>query len=339
MTVPTTTLPAEHSISDGSHTPATTLIPSWLASVVLHGLLLFLFASSLKSCQSPTPGDPTAVRQVGIYIKDTNSTADDIARENQSDSPAETTAAAAESEAVSPENNATPPAPLSLPSIDKPTLGSGAPPISAVPGDLTNVPRVKGITSPDALTDGGGRGSTSLFGISDKGATFVYVIDCSGSMTNHNAIAVAKAQFKASINVLEKTQQFQVIFYNQHVRLMRLRADAAPGLYWASDTNKRLARQDIAGVRADLGTRHMPALRKALSYRPEVVYFLTDADMPVLEAADLAQIARLNGGRTRIHCIEFGTGPQLKTDNFLKQLARQNEGSYRYWDVTEFDRR
>jgi len=82
----------------------------------------------------------------------------------------------------------------------------------------------------------------------------------------------------------------------------------------------------------------LPALKRALSYSPEHIFFLTDADQPQLTAADLAEIRRINRGRTKIHCVEFGKGPGMPGDNFLKQLARQNGGTYRYRDVTRFAR-
>ena len=100
-----------------------------------------------------------------------------------------------------------------------------------------------------------------------------------------------------------------------------------------------MAGQFIDGVDADHGTLHMPALRKALSLNPEVIFLLTDADSP-LGDADLNDIEVLNKGRARIHCIEFSIGPELTIDdNFLKKLARRNGGNYRYRDVTNFSRR
>ena len=83
----------------------------------------------------------------------------------------------------------------------------------------------------------------------------------------------------------------------------------------------------------------MPALRKAISYHPDHIFFLTDADQPQLSAADLAEIKQLNRGRTSIHAIEFGRDGDLGIDNFLRRLARQNDGTYRYRDVTKFGKK
>ena len=112
-----------------------------------------------------------------------------------------------------------------------------------------------------------------------------------------------------------------------------------PQMQWATDINRTLARQFISGVQPDGGTDHMPALKKALRYQPDHLFFLTDADQPILSARELNEIKTTNNGRTKIHCVEFGKGPEISGDNFLKKLARDNDGTYRYRDVTRFGRR
>jgi hypothetical protein len=39
-----------------------------------------------------------------------------------------------------------------------------------------------------------------------------------------------------------------------------------------------------------------------------------------------------------INTIEFGVGPALDRDNFMKRLARQNAGRHVYVDVTQLPR-
>lgn len=185
---------------------------------------------------------------------------------------------------------------------------------------------------------GGGRGGTSFFHIEASGLRFVYVVDHSGSMGFHRQLAAAKAELQASLQALSSSHQFQIIFYNDLLNELRLR-ESAPGLNWASETNKMFARQFLFDVQPDGGTNHMAALRKAISYKPENIFFLTDADEPQLTAKELAEIKRLNAGRSRLHCVEFGKGPDIGTENFLQRLARENGGSYRYQDITQFGSR
>ena len=85
------------------------------------------------------------------------------------------------------------------------------------------------------------------------------------------------------------------------------------------------------------GTRHLSALRLALGLRPDVVFFLTDADEPRLTSDEMRQIRVLNKGSI-INTIEFGYGPQHRMDNFLVQLAKQNGGQHVYVDVRRLPR-
>jgi len=185
---------------------------------------------------------------------------------------------------------------------------------------------------------GSGGGGTSFFGHKASGTRFVYVLDASGSMYDYNAIAVAKAELLSSLEQLDPTQQFQIIFYNEKCHAMR-GGDGKEQLFWGTDTNRTMASQFIRNVQPDGGTRHLEALLAALSYAPEVIFFLTDAGEPILYPGDLEKIKKRNNGRSRIFSIEFGKGANLKTDNFLKKLARDNGGAHAYRDVQEFRKR
>ena len=77
----------------------------------------------------------------------------------------------------------------------------------------------------------------------------------------------------------------------------------------------------------------MQALKLALDMRPDVVFFLTDADEPQLTDAELAKVRSMNNGTT-INAIQFGIGPQSRSENFLIKLAKQNGGQHAYVDVT-----
>jgi hypothetical protein len=183
--------------------------------------------------------------------------------------------------------------------------------------------------------EGRGGGGTSFFGHRALGRRFVYVLDASGSMYDYNAIAVAKAELLASLSQLDENQQFQIIFYNDKCHPMR-DSERRENLFWGTETNRTRASQFIRNIEPDGGTRHLDALLAALSYSPDVIFFLTDAGEPILWAKDLDQIKRRNMGRATIFTIEFGKGANLRTDNFLKQLARENGGAHAYRDVQEF---
>lgn len=319
-----------------------TELPSWLASVALHLSVLLLFSSSLRSCGHPFPGTPEGTfRDVGIYVKQPQQPTEPSEQSPQAEnSPAEPTFSSTDADLSQPkELDDTPPVPLSTPTVETPIIGGGAPPPTQVPADVRDLPKPGGIFRPSQLAEFGLQ-DAQFFGIRAKGTRIVYVLDSSGSMSNYNAIRVAKAELMASLQGLDQTQQFQILFYNQVPHLMTLEGRPGQKLYWANDVNRTLARQFISGIQADSGTRHMLALKQALALSPDVLFFLTDADEPQLTAAELHEIKTINNGRAQIHCIEFGQGPKLqRVSSFLEKLALQNGGSYRYRDVTQFERR
>lgn len=184
----------------------------------------------------------------------------------------------------------------------------------------------------------GGKAQTQVFGVQGTGSRFVYVFDRSSSMSGFEGrpLSGAKRELIASLAHLDKVHQFQIIFYNQAPRIMQL-GGAQTGMVFADEDGRRLAAAFVSGVVADGGTRHMEALTMALGMRPDVIFFLTDADEPKLSADELAKVRHMNHG-TSINAIEFGAGPPAAGSNFLKELARENGGNYGYVDVTQLPR-
>lgn len=334
---PSTPGQADWSSRPGSSSPLAA-IPSWFISLALHGVLLFVLATSLKSCEGLPSGDSDAgTREIGLHVKESNAL---VERPSDTES-AENAATFQQPLDNNPEQplfDDVPPADVNTPRVDQPAnrigIGISAPSLAAR-NSVEGMIRENGELQPKRIGELS-QGETSFFGIRDSATQFAYVLDSSGSMAG-TAILAAKAELKKSLEALDATQKFQIMFYSQTTRMMKLPNVPDGTLVWATTIHKTLARQDISSVTTSGGTDHMPALKKALRLRPEVIYFLTDADEPILRAADLNEIKQLNKGRTRIHCIEFGKGPDLKIENFLGRLARQNGGTYRYRDVSQFE--
>ena len=175
--------------------------------------------------------------------------------------------------------------------------------------------------------------STKVFGITGVGTDFVYVFDRSGSMASFGGrpLLAAKTELLRSLDDLDSVHQFQIIFYNKKPKIFTL--EGRQELIWGETENKLRARSFVNRIKADGGTEHMAALKKAIDMRPDVIFFLTDADQPRLTFGELQRIRNWNRGST-IHAIEFGAGPPMAADNFLKKLARQNGGQHAYVDVT-----
>jgi Ca-activated chloride channel family protein len=324
------------------------IAPSWLLSVTLHAVMIWLLLALAPAWNQQPPGnsrEPT--REIGIFMKDRGDNvvsqeqegttedspfvADDTSNPLPADSLTPQTAVPAQSAIEAP-----------LPKADNlPGIGPG-PSFDGGSG----LPDPKELISPKGngaggkgMKPGAGIPGASFMGVQDQGTRVVYVVDASGSMYHHNAMRAAKAALVASLQNLDQGQQFQIIFYNDAPYVMRLKSAPKKQLYFATDINKNAARQFINGIEPDSGTQHLDAIKLALSFGPEVVFVLTDSGDPVLTPRELDEIQRKNGGRARIHCIEFGIGSELgNTHNFLKKLAHQNDGTHRYVDVTEFSR-
>jgi uncharacterized protein YegL len=101
---------------------------------------------------------------------------------------------------------------------------------------------------------------------------------------------------------------------------------------FATDRNKDLAERFLDKISAQGGTAHEAALRTALKLKPDVIFWLTDADDPKLDDDQIAHLNNFAAG-TVINTIEFGTGPQKEKENFLKKIAEANAGQHKYVDV------
>lgn len=214
----------------------------------------------------------------------------------------------------------------------------------ALPGpQTTGVGLVPGSGKGGGGGSGGGSGGgvgrgigpgTEFFGAREHGHSFAYVIDCSGSMATRSSLDVAKRELLASLNQLPPDARFSVIFYNLRVRVFT-DPQGNQGMMPATTSNKARVEAQLRAVGPDGGTDHMLALRTALGLRPEVVFFLTDADL--MTNGDVDQILAEAAG-SRIQAVEFGRGTDLGMDTPLRRMAGASGGTYRYIDVTSFPR-
>jgi len=310
-------------------TQSRTTLPSWLMSLLLHLLLLLALGLTLRLAP-PRGVAAQRTAEVGIVLKHHDGA--ESFYESDDDIGGDGTGATV---VVAPSNLE------QLLNESQPT-------------DPTDVlPSSFAVIGPGALADGGvstaqgadqspqgigrsigGKATTGVFGIEDQGYKFVYVFDRSASMfgSGRNALQRAKDQLLTSLKSLEKTHQFQIIFYNE--RPERFNPSGNPNkLCFATERNKVLAAKFVAGIVADGSTEHEAALVAAIKLQPDVIFFLTDADQPKLGRHALDKIRRMAGGIT-IHAIEFGFGPQNDVNNFLVQIARENGGKHKYVDIS-----
>ena len=180
---------------------------------------------------------------------------------------------------------------------------------------------------------------TSVFGVTGTGTKFIYVFDRSGSMGEFNGrpLIAAKTELIASLEELDDIHQFQIIFYNEKPVVFEV-VGVTARMWWGNQRGKTLAKRFVRAISAVGGTEHVAALQMALRLKPDVIFFLTDANEPRLSQRELDRLRRINGGSTAIHTIEFGYGIGSSRDNFLKRLAQDNGGQHAYVNIAQLGR-
>ena len=180
-----------------------------------------------------------------------------------------------------------------------------------------------------------GRATTiSLFeGGGMSGRKFVFVVDRSHSMGGDGlgALDAVREQLTAAIGSLENNHEFQIVAYHDKTTMISKRK-----LLVANEENKGLVKDFFEGLGAFGSTKHFYGLAAGLDFQPDVLVFMTDGGSPNLSAGDLKKLKKRAGRRTEIHCIQFGSGSLQQTDNFMKELAKQNRGSFRYINVRQW---
>jgi hypothetical protein len=176
-------------------------------------------------------------------------------------------------------------------------------------------------------TGGGAGGSgTSFFGIRSAGSRFAYIVDRSGSMQNDRRMLSACTEVVRSIEALPEHALFHVALFSgdgDHITPPHQRQ-------WlpARSRSIRQLRTWIFDVAPSGATMPRSALESvfALPQRPDVVFFLTDGEIPD-GTADL--IAELNGrgGRVIVNTIAFGDPASQEQ---LRRIARESGGQYSF---------
>lgn len=324
------------------------LLPSWFFSIWFHIVLLVVAAWGLRSLtgQGDRGESDTKWRTVGLVMRTNPSDAKPSPEQNASaiesiENPDQqvfeaSTAPQVETNPFQPSETVLPKTSTSdFPSVLGP--GRAMPKFGAPEASPGEIPAGKSRIATGPIAPAGlARGETDFFGIRDKAKQLVYVIDISGSMASPpSAIRSAKSELLASLATLTNEQQFQVIFFNERADLLRIKGYRPGEMIPATDINRTLAGQEVAATRPNLGTRPMPALKKALALEPDVIFFLTDAESGALSYAEIEKITRLNDGQSRIHAIQFGEGDRLGASSSMEQLAAHNGGAFEYHDVNQ----
>jgi hypothetical protein len=164
--------------------------------------------------------------------------------------------------------------------------------------------------------------SAEFFGIGGYGQTFVYVVDCSGSMNERGKFERAIYELLHSIEQLASDQRYYVIFYSDAAYPM----DADEPVPANEDEFAR-TRRWVSHIAPDGGTNPLPALLFALSLRPDAIYFLSDGKFDPVTTQEVRLKNRPRAHRIPIHTIAF---MERATEGLMRTIARNSGGEYRF---------
>lgn len=188
------------------------------------------------------------------------------------------------------------------------------------------------------------RASASFVGLTSTNARrIVYVIDASGSMIPWLPFVVE--ELARSLEGLASSQEFKVIFFSRNEAIV---VPPASRLSPGSETEKQRVLSWIdANVIPAGRSNPLPAIERALSFRPDAI-FLLSADITgsgeyEIDKADLLRLldqlnpVRADTGRrgTQINCVQF-LDPDERFGT-LREIAEQHGGpkGYKFLDREE----
>jgi Mg-chelatase subunit ChlD len=177
--------------------------------------------------------------------------------------------------------------------------------------------------SPSAVAIGGDQLQTAFFSIQDRADTVVFVVDMSGSMLDGHRFDRAVSELVRSLGALAPSQKFFVLFFEArtHPMLDMRSAQLTP----ATADNRTKVVKWIKTLKPDADTAPEDALERALKLEPQVIYFLTDGEIPPTTRDTVKQFNQAH--KTVIHTIAIGT--EEGADQ-LRDIAKDNGGKYQF---------
>lgn len=166
-----------------------------------------------------------------------------------------------------------------------------------------------------------GKGKVSFFGKEVQADTVAFVIDASKSMSGLR-FQRAKTELVAALGKLQPEQRFFVVFYTNETYPMFF-PDNTVELIEANQRNLGRVFHWIDQSQVQGGTQPQLAMAMTLKLKPDVVFFLSDGDIPF----ETQGIVKFNNDGSAVHTITFGSDVGSK---IMRQIALRNDGEYRF---------
>ena len=295
-----------------------TTLPSWLVSFIVHLALILALATYTFVASS----DGTIILEVSQVSSDSpsESISMEITLEEPEleDEPFESL----ESDEVFEEPE--------LPTVDLSEVTT-MPEIHDIadPFSVAGLPEFSSKPASDASPNNSSEG-IEFFGTRAYGSNFVFVIDCSSSMSVNYRWDRAVEELIATLDQLDSKQKFLVLLYNDQNYVM---FGAGPGqkLIPANRENKRRIKNWLDEATPFAGTKPGDSMKLALRKKPDAIYFLSDGELRDRTLFDLRfwNVRRKgpDGEKrlTPIHTVLLGSLFGRKT---MRTIAEENNGIF-----------
>ena len=296
-------------------------LPSWLVSFIVHLVLLLVLATCtyvaqhegpifLELAQTPSSSEPS-VMEISIEDPALDDPFESLESEDEEDLIAET-----ELPPIDLEEQA------SLPEIYE----------TADPFLVTELPEFwsEPVVPVKTASQKEGDGGTEFFGTRSYGSEFVFVIDCSDSMSADYRWDRAVTELVATLDQFDDKQKFLVMLYNDR-NFMMFGAPSDQKLIPATAENKRRISEWLGAAMPFAGTRPASSVRLALRKKPDAIYFLSDGELRDNTMFGLRQWNEPRKGPdgikrlTPIHTILLGSNFGRRT---MRTIAEENNGIF-----------
>lgn len=178
---------------------------------------------------------------------------------------------------------------------------------------------------------GSGDEGAEFFGVRATGNDFVFIVDCSRSMTGQKWND-ATTELIAALERLGEDKSFYVIFFDGESHPMFGSESREPDLVPTTEENLQRLRQWMATVQLGFHTRPAGAVSTALTLAPDAIYLLSDGEFEDQTAAllrdkNLVRVKRQKVPQVIVHTIGFHSRSGQKV---LERIAKENGGRYTF---------
>ncbi|MBC7965779.1 MAG: hypothetical protein H7Z17_07615 [Fuerstia sp.] len=170
-------------------------------------------------------------------------------------------------------------------------------------------------------SDNKGEGKVTFFGKEVQANSVAFVIDASKSMYGMR-FQRARTELVNALSKLQPNQSFFVVFYTNETYPMFF-PDNTIELIPADQRNLGRVFDWIGQSQVQGGTQPQLAIALTMKLKPDVVFFLSDGDIP----PETQGIVKYHNSRSVVHTITFGSDAGA---GIMRQIALRNGGEYRF---------